>query len=256
MGTLRSTMSSLAKQQIGARVHARAHLALGEAASKRFYWSLYKETMVSGGVLKVETEAGKGRMSIFLIVTWDSLALQRDRRISVRSVTLRDSPPVTPAPQQKPQGNPVTPAPRQTEKERNTGQAGDSTYSSAERDEPPTAEPPLQTQTIYDAHGVVRSQREVLEPVGAVLPRRMSEMPGIGEQSIVEGGDSGTSATRRPLDYLMATLPHGHLIKMVQWASEALQDKGNRGVSTGELLKFLGILILGTRYHFGKQRDL
>ena len=93
----------------------------------------------------METEAGKGRMSIFLIVRWDSLAGQRDRRISVRSVTLRDSPLVTPASQQKQQSNPATPAPRRTEKERNAGQTGDGTYSTPERDEPPTAEPPLQT---------------------------------------------------------------------------------------------------------------
>ena len=46
--TLRSTMSSLAKQQIGAHVHARAHLSLGEAESKCFY-SFFKETLMSGG---------------------------------------------------------------------------------------------------------------------------------------------------------------------------------------------------------------
>ena len=100
------------------------------------------------------------------------------------------------------------------------------------------------------------SQREILEPVGGAVPRRMWEMQGIGGQSIVEGGDSGTSATRRPLDYFMAALPHGHLIKMVQWTSEVLQDKGKRGLSTGELLKFLGIHILGTRFQFGKGREL
>ena len=84
----------------------------------------------------------------------------------------------------------------------------------------------------------------------------MWEMWGIGGQSIVEGSDSGTSATRRPLDYFMDALPHGHFVKMVQWTSAVLPDKRKRGVSTGELLKFLGILILGTRYHFGKRREL
>ena len=49
-------------------MHARARLALGEPESKRFYGSLYKEILVSGEVLKVETEAGKGRKSVFLLV--------------------------------------------------------------------------------------------------------------------------------------------------------------------------------------------
>lgn len=58
--TLRSTMSFLAKQQIGACVHSKAHLNLGEPKSKRFYGSRYKDTLLSG-VLRVETEAGKGK---------------------------------------------------------------------------------------------------------------------------------------------------------------------------------------------------
>ena len=82
------------------------------------------------------------------------------------SVTLGDSPLVTPAPQQKQKSTLEAPAPRQTEKGRNAGQTGDGTYSSLERDETPTAEPPLQTQTTYDVHEVMWSQREVLEPVG------------------------------------------------------------------------------------------
>ena len=84
----------------------------------------------------------------------------------------------------------------------------------------------------------------------------MWEMPGSRGQAIVEEGDSGTSATWRPLDYFMAALPHCHLIRMVQWTLEVLQDKGKRRVSTGKLLKFLGILISGTRYNFGKRRGL
>ena len=254
--TLRVKMSSLAKQPIGARVHARAHLALGEAESKRFYGSLYKETLVSGEVFNVETEAGKGRKSVFLLVRWDSLAGQRDRRISLRSITL-GNPPVVPLEQPQPQDDSsIISRPRVLEQERLYEPESEDAYITTQEIEPSPHASSLQNHTTYDAHGVVWKQREVLEPVGGAVPRRMWEMRGIGGHYIVEGGDSGTSATRSPIDYFMAALPHGHLLNMVKWTSEGLQEKGKRGVSTGELLKFIGILVLGTRYQFGKRREL
>ena len=84
----------------------------------------------------------------------------------------------------------------------------------------------------------------------------MCEMRVIGGQYIVEGDNFRTSATRSPIDYFMAALPHEHLLNMVKWTSEELQEKGKRGVSIGELLKFIGVLVLGTRYQFGKRREL
>eukprot|EP00171_Calliarthron_tuberculosum_P005610 IDg5610t1 len=168
--TLLSTMSSVAKKKIGARVQARAHLALGEAESKRFYGSLYKETLVSG-VLRVETEAGKEGEHL-PHRRWNSLDGPRDKRISVRSVTLGD-PPLT----------------------------GDGAYSGPEQDEPPTPEPPLQTQTTYDAHGVVWSQREVLEPEmpTRILYGRIPSQPFDKDGAVDVGGAIEQGKTKRKL---------------------------------------------------------
>jgi hypothetical protein len=85
----------------------------------------------------------------------------------------------------------------------------------------------------------------------------MWEMRTVGGESIVEGGDSGTLAPRRrPFDHFMAAFPQSHTVHMVRLTSKELQEKGKRGISPGELLKFVGVLILGKRSKFGKRSDI
>jgi hypothetical protein len=130
-------------------------------------------------------------------------------------------------------------------------------YSSTPPAPTPTLDAPLENLMSWNAHGVEWKQRDVLQPVGGTAVRRMWEMRTVEGESIVEGGDSGTLVPRRrPFDYFMAAFPQSHILHMVRLTSKALQEKGKRGISPGELLKFFGVLILGTRYKLGKRSDL
>lgn len=95
-----------------------------------------------------------------------------------------------------------------------------------------------------------------MEPVRGAALRLIWKMRGIRGHYIFEEGASGHLRREAHSTNYIAALPHVHLITMVQWTSEVLQDKRKRIESTGELLKFLGIHISGTRYQFGKLRDL
>jgi Transposase IS4 len=75
--------------------------------------------------------------------------------------------------------------------------------------------------------------------------------------TIVEGGDSGSAIPpRRPYDYFMAVFPPYQLVRMVELTNKKLADNKNPQLTTGEQLKFLGVLILGSRYEFGHRADL
>jgi hypothetical protein len=54
----------------------------------------------------------------------------------------------------------------------------------------------------------------------------------------------------------MAGFSQSHIVHMVRITSKALHEKGKRELSTGELFKYFVVLILGTRYKFGKRPDL
>jgi hypothetical protein len=60
----------------------------------------------------------------------------------------------------------------------------------------------------------------------------------------------------KPFDFFMTMFPRRQLEQMVVNTSEALNKKGKSSTSTGEMLKFFGIMILATRYEFGSRRTL
>ena len=110
---------------------------------------------MSGEVLKVETDAVKGRVSVFLLVRWDSLPGQRDRRISLRSTPLGNPPAVPPGSPQPQEDSSIIPRPRLLEQERLNEPEGEGAYITTQEVEPSPHSSSLQNHTTYDAHGVV-----------------------------------------------------------------------------------------------------
>jgi hypothetical protein len=58
---------------------------------------------------------------------------------------------------------------------------------------------------------------------------------------------------RPPHEYFMAMFPPDALIRIVTLTSEKLREKGKQVTTGGDSSKFVGILILGTRYEFGSR---
>jgi Transposase IS4 len=100
-------------------------------------------------------------------------------------------------------------------------------------------------------------KKDVLAPVGGAVPRRTWSMRTLSGESIVEGGDSGSfDSTRRHYDYFMAVFPIDQLMRMVRLTNEKLNLKKRPCTTTAELLQFIGLHILGTRYEFGSRAEL
>jgi Transposase IS4 len=60
----------------------------------------------------------------------------------------------------------------------------------------------------------------------------------------------------RPIKFFMTCFPKDQLKMMVEETSKELQRKGKPKVTKGEMLKWFGILLLITRYEFGKRKEL
>jgi Transposase IS4 len=116
----------------------------------------------------------------------------------------------------------------------------------------------LADATSCTAHGALWEEEDVLQLLGGDVPRRVwtLQTAAVGE-TIVEGGDSGSAIPpRRPCDYFMAVFPPYQLVRMVELTNKKLVIFKKPHLTTGDLLKFLGILIMGTRYEFGHRADL
>ena len=72
-----------------------------------------------------------------------------------------------------------------------------------------------------------------------------------------EKGDLlGPGQSRKPYDNFMTMFPMTQLELMVRLTSDKLEARGMRPTTAGELLKFIGVTVLATRYEFGARVDL
>ena len=113
------------------------------------------------------------------------------------------------------------------------------------------------TPAVSTAHGLTWTPRAVSEPIGCPVPRQMWSVPSPGGEVIQEGGVvPGPGQTRRPYDYFWAMLPMDQLTRIVLLTSSKLEARGMQRTNGGEVLKWVGVTLLATRYEFGARADL
>jgi hypothetical protein len=106
-------------------------------------------------------------------------------------------------------------------------------------------------------HGVEWPRKNVLEPIGDVVSRTTRSVRSATGDLIVEGGDAICGDNRcTPYEYFIATFPPDALTRIVSLTTEKLREKWRHDMTDGEILKFFGILILGTRYKYGSRAYL
>jgi hypothetical protein len=212
---------------------------------------------VSDTVLSMVEDGSGKRISVSVDVIWDLPAGPKARVVNVCSVTAGNAPgaagPATEVP---------TPADDQavvTDAEQDGVHRGQqlSAYSETGLPSPPDPGDNLATATEWTAHGTLRKEQDVIEPVGGAVSRRTWSMRNLSGEAVVEGGDSGSfDSPRRPYDYFMAVFPTDQLMRKVRLTNEKLNLKKRPCTTTAELLKFIGVLILGTKFEFGSRADL
>lgn len=95
------------------------------------------------------------------------------------------------------------------------------------------------------------------EPVGGFVPRQaLSVRTLLGEVVHEEGNTFGPGMSREPYDYFMAMIPVHQLVRMKHLTSAKVQGRGMQATTADEIVQFLTVVILGTRYEFGVRADL
>jgi len=111
-------------------------------------------------------------------------------------------------------------------------------------------------QPVQTAHGVdwfINDAASKLPMNGPVPYREWGVRTPVGD---LLRKNSDTTRTFSRLDYFIFMFPQDLLGTMVNETNVHLSKKGLRLTSKGEMLKFIGVIILATRFEFGSRRDL
>lgn len=277
---------------VGVQVHTEAINVTNFSECARFLGSLAKTSFVTGTVLEVvKGKTKSGRNKTDLRVKWKWLDREVEKVLGLRSVKIGAAP--SPASSQLPQrleaNSPASqpssllgagaqlldPAaarnfspslPRLTPASSSVVGTTLSLDGSAFPATLPThspgglssvATPTAAASQLVTAHALTWARRPVTEPVGGPVPRQAWSVRAITGEHILEGGDSiGPGVSRRPYDYFLTMFPPNQLVRMVRLTSAKLRSRGMQPTSTRELLKFIGVILLGTRFEFGARADL
>lgn len=86
MATVSPASEQSSKADVGARVHAKAHFAVGDRPARQSYWSRWNTALVFGTVLEVHVDDSGKHRNLFLDVMWDTLYEPKPRRVNDRRV--------------------------------------------------------------------------------------------------------------------------------------------------------------------------
>ena len=89
---------------------------------------------------------------------------------------------------------------------------------------------------------------------GPVPHREWFVLDSMGERIGRVNTDKARCMSR--LDFFLLMFPPEHLTRIIAMTNEQLRSKERKEITKGELLKFFGVIILGTRLEFGSRSDL
>jgi len=116
---------------------------------------------------------------------------------------------------------------------------------------------PASAPAVATAHGLKWTAGAVMEPVGGPVATQSWSVRALSGEVIHEEGDSiGPGRSRKPYDCFMAMFPLKQMVLMVRLTSTKLAARGMRPTTGGELLNFIGVTVLATRYEFCARADL
>jgi hypothetical protein len=236
---------------VGARANAREHFVMSASDAKRTNGSAWNSRLVSGTVRSVHEDDSGKCVSEAVTAVRDLPAGRKLHRVNVRYIAAGRPPELLEQ--------------RRTSLRRPLAMLGTPTLIETVV---AVTGPPL--LTLVQAH----RHRPTGPTISSTRPRRW-RTECFGKRRTCCSPWAGTYRTdcgrRRPLpviqssrartlgrpyDYFMAVFPPDQLVRMVELTNDKLATKKQPQLTTGELLKFFGVLILGTRYEFGHRADL
>ena len=235
-----------ARKTVGAVVHAKACHVRSLAECSRRYGSAKETKLVRGAVTEAYCNSSGQRASWSITADFEFGGGERKRKsLNIRSVYAGELPATVP---------PVTspPGPLKADSpaadvggDGHHRQAGMNAYSVPAA---PVSTPEAAKIGPVFVHDTTWVEGDDHSDVQAPLTHRAWRITTASGQELGPGGDHSDTS---PLDYFLMMFPTLQLRAMVRMTNSNLHRHECRLTSSGELLKFLGMLILITRFEFG-----
>jgi Transposase IS4 len=238
----------------GARVHAKAMHVTSIAECARRYGSQSRTKMVSGTVADVRIENTSKRANCFLTVNWElGGSFIKTVELNVRSVYDGEPPLSIPAACDFPPAGGATVTAAIAEEDEGRRRAAITPYSGSQEIVPPPLTPSGQAGGVVVSHGKEWREGNVVLPInGIVLPRPWSIRTMAGDVLFSDSDFGG----RSPIDYFLLIMPPKQLRAMTSLTSAQLRKHNDRETSQGEIMRFIGVMILATRFEFRSRASL
>ena len=255
---------------LGARVIVKANLVTNISECNRRYGSAAKSKLLIGVVFKVSSErlpSGHLRMSIHARFELGG-DISKISKVNLRSCKLAPGPVLSPSFIHPPTVSPnldVAPGTSQIEKDPDlilTTRNDDNLREvEAELVEPmiePTRNPPRNpnSRNDVDCHGVrwMANNTEAKRDQNGHIQKKTWGLQTITGEVLVKGSESGKRMSR--LDFFLLMFPPSQLTQCTLLTNIAFRKNKIKEATTGEVLKYFGILILLTKFEFNSRRDL
>ena len=232
---------------IGAAVHAKATAVTSLAECSRLFGSNANSKLVNGEVLNVETTKIKGRLSTSLTVKWVLLDAEISK-IVTKTLKLIN---VKAGHVSNPAGGESTAASKEGVKSTEGAYSSKNNSLSFKHADLNHFHPA--TNPSVSVHGTDWYEMKATCPIGGHIPRTFWTVRGLNGDTLHEGA---CYRNRKPFDCFMDMFPQRHLVAITYMTSNSLAQLNKPETTVSEILKFFGILILMTRFEFGRKADL
>ena len=122
---------------------------------------------------------------------------------------------------------------------------------------PPTASTTVDLPVAQVAHGRawVIDDAATEQVINGVIPSRLWYITDLSGDRI-NSGDYLKIQKLTLLDLFLLMFPPDHLVEIISLTNIKLRAMGEKETTKGEIVKFFGVIVLGTRFVFASRRDL
>lgn len=222
-------------RKIGAIVRGKMTAVTSTAECKRRFGINWKSATVTGTVVQVVTPPKGSGKQASVVVDWNIGSETKRKEVKIMNVRLEPPPIVTPMPNSA----------EETESEDEELVADIAIFGNNDEVTPPT-------DKAY-VHGMEWSEKEIRLPLNGYIVQLPWKVRHVTGQNL--GENQGTNGFT-PFTYFTWMFPMSHLGSIVTLTNVNLNRNGKLATTASEILRFMGVIVLMSRYEFGRRRDL
>lgn len=223
-------------RRIGAIVQTKATAVTNVTDCKRRFGINWKTATVTGVVTNIITHPKGSRKQASLVVDWNIGDDVKRKEVKITNICLPTNPP----------GSSANAGGQETEDEEDNQSPVDEVSTEN------NAHIPLSSDEV-DAHGLLWKKQNITSHLNGYVIAKLWEVKNITGDSI---GEHCARTGMTPYDYFTWMFPMSHIAKIVTLTNINLLKDRCAVTDASEILRFIGVLVLMSRFEYGPRADL